>query len=74
MARRRAITDGVFGGSRKWLVLGGLAWALRAYQWATTREPEVVYRAELAPGETLILARQEPRPSRRQRRRRRRSS
>lgn len=71
MARRRAITDGVFGGSRKWLVLGGLAWALRAYQWASTREPEVVYRAELAPGETLVLARQSPPPTHRQKRKQR---
>ena len=60
MARRRAITEGVFGGNRRWLVLGGLAWALRAYQYASTREPEVVYRAELRPGETLVLERQEP--------------
>jgi hypothetical protein len=64
MARRRAITDGVFGGNRKWLVLGGLAWALRAYLWASAREPEVVYRAELEPGETLVLARQAPKKRR----------
>jgi hypothetical protein len=60
MARRRAITEGVLGGNRRWLVLGGLAWALRAYRYASTREPEVVYRAELRPGETLVLERQEP--------------
>lgn len=69
MARRRAITDGLFGGNRKWLVLGSLAWALRALQWATTRDEEVVYRAELRPGETLVLAREAPRPKGRKRRR-----
>ena len=72
MARRRAITDGLLGGNRRWLILGGLAWAVRAYQIATTREPEVVYRTELAPGETLVLAREEPHPTRRQRRKARR--
>lgn len=68
MARRRAITDGVFGGNRRWLVLGGLAWALRAYQWASDRQPEVVYRAELRPGETLVLTRDAPKKSTRRRR------
>ncbi len=65
MARRRAISDGLFGGSRKWLVLGGLAWALRAFQWASAREADVVYQAELKPGETLVLARQAPKQKRR---------
>ena len=68
MARRRAITDGLLGGNRRWLVLGGLAWALRAYQVASAREPEVVYRAELRPGETLVLERQAPKKSGRGRR------
>ena len=58
LARRRAITDGLLAGNRRWLVLGGLAWALRAYQVASSRPSEVVYRAELQPGETLVLARQ----------------
>ncbi len=68
MARRRAITEGVFGGNRRWLVLGGLAWALRAYQYASTREPEVVYRAEIRPGETLVFERQTPKKTKRGRR------
>lgn len=68
MARRRAITEGVFGGNRRWLVLGGLAWALRAYQYASTREPQVVYRAEIRPGETLVFERQEPKKTKRGRR------
>lgn len=68
LARRRAIIDGVFGGSRRWLLLGGLAWALQAYRWASTRTPEVVYRTELAPGETLVLTREAPRKSSRPRR------
>jgi hypothetical protein len=58
MARRRALIDGLLGGNRRWLVLGGLAWALKAFQAASRREPEVVYLAELQPGETLILSRE----------------
>ncbi len=64
-ARRRALTDGLFGGSKRWMVLGGLAWALRGYQWATTKDSQVVYTAELKPGETLVLARQAPKDKRR---------
>ena len=68
MARRRAITDGLFGGNKRWMVLGGLAWALRAYQYAASREAEVVYRAEIKPGDTLTLVRQEPKKGRGRRR------
>ena len=68
IARARAITDGVFGGSRKWLVLGGLAWAVRAFQWASAKETSVVYQAELKPGETLVLAREAPKGKKARRR------
>jgi hypothetical protein len=59
-ARRKALTEGLFGGNKRWLYLGSLAWALRAYQWAATKDERVVYTAELKPGETLVLARQAP--------------
>ncbi len=65
IARSKAITEGLFGGNRRWLVLGGLAWAWRALQWARQRDEEVVYRAELAPGETLVLSREGAHPPRR---------
>lgn len=64
LARRRAITDGLLGGSRRWLVLGGLAWAVRAYRYASTRQSEVVYRTEIRPGEALVLERQAPKTKR----------
>jgi hypothetical protein len=67
-ARRRAFTDGLFGGDRKWLVLGSLAWALRGIQWARTRDEQVVYATTLEPGETLVLARQAPKGKRRRKR------
>jgi hypothetical protein len=72
IARRRAITDGLFGGNRRWLVLGGLAWALRALQWASARDEHVVYVAELKPGETLVLSREAPEDVERRRKRKRR--
>jgi hypothetical protein len=59
-ARRRAFTDGLFGGDRKWLIVGGLAWGLRAFQWARSKDEQVVYATTLQPGETLVLARQAP--------------
>ena len=67
-ARRRAFTDGLFGGDKKWLVLGGLAWALRGLQWARAKDEQVVYATELQPGETLILARQAPKAKGRRKR------
>jgi hypothetical protein len=68
MARRKAITEGIFGGNKRWLIVGSLAWALRAYQHATTREVRVVYRAELKPGETLVLAREDEKKKRKRKR------
>ena len=59
-ARRKGISEGLLGGNKRWLVLGSLAWGLRAYQWAATKDERVVYTAELKPGETLVLARQAP--------------
>jgi hypothetical protein len=56
--RSRGLTDGLLGGSSFWTVVGAGAWLIRALQWAAKREPEVVYRAELQPGETLVLSRE----------------
>jgi hypothetical protein len=38
--------------------VGIAGWLIKAVQWAAKREPEVVYRAELLPGETLVVARE----------------
>jgi hypothetical protein len=56
--RSRGLTDGLLGGSRFWTVVGAAGWLVKALQWAAKREPEVVYRAELQPGETLVVARE----------------
>ena len=74
MARRRAITEGLFGGSRKWLILGSLAWLVRGWQWAKTNDEQVVYRYELQPGETLVMAREHERPTRKEKRKQKKAS
>jgi hypothetical protein len=58
MLRSRGLKEGFVGGSRLWMALGLAGWLVKAFQWAAKREPEVVYRAELEPGETLVLARE----------------
>lgn len=58
LLRSRGLREGFLGGSRLWTVLGAVGWLIKAFQWAARPEPEVVYRAELQPGETLVLARE----------------
>ena len=55
-ARRNGIYDGVLGGNRRWLILGGIAWGFRAVSWAMKREQRVIYREALRPGEQLVIS------------------
>jgi len=71
--RRRALTKGLFGGSRPWLILGIAAWTVRGLQWALRPEPKVVYRRKLEVGETILLSNEAPPPTRRQRRKTRKA-
>lgn len=73
-ARRMGVTRGVFGDSRPWLVLGGVAWGIRALQWARRPSPETVLREVLEPGETIVIRHEGAPPTRRQRRQRRKSA
>ncbi len=68
-ARRLGLSRGVFGDSRPWLIIGGLAWGIRAVQWARRPVPDVLLREVLEPGETLVIEHQAPPPTRRERRR-----
>jgi hypothetical protein len=54
--RRRGLSEGVLGGSRVWLVAGGLAWAVRAVGWAVRRDEKVVFRARLKAGQQLLIS------------------
>ncbi|CAB4608576.1 unannotated protein [freshwater metagenome] len=65
--RRQALTKGLFGGSRPWLLLGIAAWTFRGLQWALRPEPKVVYRSKLEVGETIVLTNEPAAPTRRQR-------
>lgn len=71
--RRRALRRGVFGGSRPWLVLGAVAWAIRAVQLAVRPAPERVFVGDLAVGESYVITSRPAPPTRRQRRRGRRA-
>jgi hypothetical protein len=65
--RRQALTKGLFGGSRPWLLVGIAAWTFRGLQWALRPEPKVVYRSKLEVGETIVLTNEPAAPTRRQR-------
>lgn len=55
--RRQAIVRGLIGGSRGWLVLGGVAWAIRLLsRVASTRRLRTVSTEELRPGERLLIS------------------
>ena len=53
---RTGFRRGVLGGSRPWVVLFGVAGALRLIQRINDRESEVVFSEELQPGETFVIA------------------
>jgi hypothetical protein len=71
--RRNALTKGLFGGSRPWLLLGIAAWTVRGLQWALRPEPKVVYRSRIDVGETVVLRNEPAPPTRRQRRKMRKA-
>jgi hypothetical protein len=66
--RRRALTKGLFGGSRVWLFLGIAAWSVRALKWALRPDPKTVYKGRLLVGETVVLTHEPAAPTRRKRR------
>ena len=53
---RRSFQLGVLGGSRRWLVVGGMALGVKVLRKLSGSEPEVVYSEKLAPGESLVIA------------------
>ncbi len=60
-ALRKGWREGVVNGRRPWLIAGGVALVLRVVHRAVSRgEPKVVYSEQLKPGESLVIAHQEP--------------
>lgn len=51
---RRGLSRGLEG-SRGWLAVGVVAWAVRLLVRLARRAPQVVYESRLEPGETLVI-------------------
>ena len=55
-ARRKAIYSGVFGGNRRWLAIGGLAWM---FHWIGrlfgVGDPSPVYTEQLDAGQRFVV-------------------
>lgn len=54
--RQRGWEQGVIGGDPKWMVAGAFAGSIWLIQWAWRKEPEVVYRTKLKPGESVVVS------------------
>jgi hypothetical protein len=54
--QRHGVRRGVFGGSRAWLWVAILTTGLRVLARVVGRSEQVVYRHELEPGQTLVIA------------------
>jgi hypothetical protein len=55
LVMRKGWRRGVLGGSRPWLIAGILAFGVNLMQRLAAKEPQVVYREELAPGEAVLI-------------------
>ncbi len=53
--RRKALTNGVLGGDRRWLVVGGIFWSIRIVRVALGRRSRVVAVEVLRPGQAIRL-------------------
>lgn len=60
-AIRKGWREGVINGSRAWMITGAVALAARIVHRAVTKgEPKLVYREQLKPGESIVIAHQQP--------------
>lgn len=57
---RAGQVKGLLGGSRPWAIVWALLFGARMLKKATGREPEVVHRAELEPGDGLVIRHEAP--------------
>jgi hypothetical protein len=55
MLQRRGVQRGVFGSSRAWFWVAVGAWVLRRVRRVVGSEPELVYRAEIKPGQAIQI-------------------
>ena len=61
--RSQAISRGLFGNSRTWLVIGAVVWGIRAISWARRPVESTIFREVIEPGQTLVIAASGPPPS-----------
>ena len=54
--RRRAVSEGFLGDSRLWLVIGVVTWSVHLLRRFAGKEPRVVYKTELEPGQSLVIS------------------
>jgi hypothetical protein len=60
--KRKAILKGLFGGDRKWLALGGIVFVGgRIRSLLGFGDPQPVYIEDLAAGDRVVVAHEEPR-------------
>lgn len=59
---RNGFRRGVLGGSRPWLVLGGVGLLVRVLRRLAGSEPDVVYSETLQPGQAVLIAHEAPGP------------
>ena len=53
--RRLGLTRGL-GKSNAWLAVGVAAWALQTLKRLAAKEPKVVYREKLKPGQRIVIS------------------
>ena len=53
---RTGMTRGLMGGSRGWFYVGTGLWTLRKVRSLAQRQPEILLREELRPGERMTIA------------------
>ena len=51
---------GMLGGSRPWLIIGGVALAVRLLQRVAASDVKVVFSEELQPGEAFVIGHGRP--------------
>lgn len=56
LVERTGINRGLFGGSKGWFYVGTGLWTLRKVRSLGQRQPEILLREELKPGQRLIIA------------------
>ena len=56
LALRNGLRRGLLGGSRPWLIIGGVAAGIRILRKIAGSEPVVVFSEKLEPGDSLVIA------------------